>query len=144
MAAQNVRYAELTCTPYTNVHDGIPIEAFVEAVEDARVAAERDHGVRLRWIYDVPGEFGVAAAEETLTYLDASPSSLVGFGLGGPEIGVPRPQFKPYFDAGRARRPALGAARRRDDRAGDRLVGAGRPRRGAHRARHLVRCRTTP
>jgi aminodeoxyfutalosine deaminase len=48
MAAQNIRYAELTCTPYTNVRAGIPIEAFVEAVEDARVAAERDHGVRLR------------------------------------------------------------------------------------------------
>jgi aminodeoxyfutalosine deaminase len=102
MAAQNVRYAELTCTPYTNVMNGIPIEAFVEAVEDARVAAERDLGLQLRWIYDVPGEFGVPAAAETLTYLDASPPSLVGFGLGGPEVGVPRPQFKPYFDAARA------------------------------------------
>lgn len=27
---------------------------------------------------------------------------LVSFGLGGPEIGVPRPQFKPYFDRARA------------------------------------------
>ena len=27
---------------------------------------------------------------------------LVGFGLGGPEIGVPRPQFTPYFDQARA------------------------------------------
>ncbi|GAA1919182.1 adenosine deaminase [Nocardioides marmoribigeumensis] len=102
MAGQGIRYAELTCTPYTNVKAGIPIEAFVEAIEDARVAAERDHRVRLQWCYDVPGEFGVEAAAETVTYLDAAPSSLVGFGLGGPEIGVPRPQFKPYFDAARA------------------------------------------
>jgi aminodeoxyfutalosine deaminase len=102
MAGQNIRYAELTCTPYTNVKAGVPIEAFVEAIEDARVAAERDHGVVLRWVYDVPGEFGVEAAAETVGYLDVAPSTLVGFGLGGPEVGVPRPQFQPYFDAARA------------------------------------------
>ncbi|WP_148570697.1 adenosine deaminase [Nocardioides caldifontis] len=102
MAAQNIRYAELTCTPYTNVMAGVPIEAFVEAIEDARVAAERDHGVRLHWIYDVPGEFGVEAATATVEYLPVSPPTLVGFGLGGPEIGVERPQFKPAFDAARA------------------------------------------
>ena len=103
MAAQNIRYAELTCTPFTNVRAGVPIEAFVEAVEDARTAAERDHGVRLQWIWDVPGEFGVAAAEATVSYLDHAPPTLVGFGLGGPEVGVPRPQFEPYFDQARAR-----------------------------------------
>ncbi len=102
MAGQNIRYAELTCTPYTNVRAGVPIEAFVEAVEDGREAALRDHGVRLQWIWDVPGEFGVEAAAATVSYLDRAPSSLVGFGLGGPEIGVPRPQFQPYFDQARA------------------------------------------
>jgi aminodeoxyfutalosine deaminase len=102
MATQNIRYAELTCTPYTNVRAGVPIEAFVEAVEDARVAAQRDHDVRLQWIYDVPGEFGVEAAAATVSYLDASPPTLVGFGLGGPEVGVARPPFKPYFDRARA------------------------------------------
>jgi aminodeoxyfutalosine deaminase len=102
MAAQNIRYAELTCTPFTNVRAGVPIEAFVEAVEDARTAAERDHGVRLQWIWDVPGEFGVEAAAATVSYLDCAPSSLVGFGLGGPEVGVGRAQFKPYFDQARA------------------------------------------
>ena len=102
LAAQQVRYAELTLTPYTNVRAGVPIEGFVEAVEDARVAAERDLGLVLRWVYDVPGEFGVEAAAATLTYLPVSPPSLVGFGLGGPEVGVPRPPFRPYFEAARA------------------------------------------
>jgi aminodeoxyfutalosine deaminase len=103
MAGQNIRYAELTLTPYTNVQAGVPIEAFVEAVEDARVAAERDHGVRLRWVYDIPGEFGLPAAEATATYaLEHAPETLLGFGLGGPEIGVGRPQFKPVFDRVRA------------------------------------------
>jgi aminodeoxyfutalosine deaminase len=105
---QNVRYAELTCTPYTSVrpHEpgrGMPIEAYTEALEDARVAAERDFGIRLRWIYDIPGEAGLPAADSTLDYaLHHRTESLVGFGLGGPEIGVARPQFQPHFDAARA------------------------------------------
>ncbi|WP_196803985.1 adenosine deaminase [Marmoricola sp. URHB0036] len=100
---QQVRYAELTVTPHTSVLTGIPIEAFTEAIEDARVAAERDLGIVLRWIYDIPGEFGVPAADATLGYaLDHGPESLIGFGLGGPEVGVPRPQFESHFAAARA------------------------------------------
>jgi aminodeoxyfutalosine deaminase len=100
---QNLRYAELTCTPYTSVLAGIPIEAYTEAIESARVRAERDFGLVLRWIYDIPGESGLPAADATLSYaLSHAPDALVGFGLGGPEIGVPRPQFQPHFDAARA------------------------------------------
>ena len=40
LAAQQVRYAELTMTPFTSVRMGIPIEAYTEAIEDARMAAE--------------------------------------------------------------------------------------------------------
>ncbi|MGZ8742516.1 MAG: adenosine deaminase [Nocardioides sp.] len=103
MAAQNIRYSEMTLTPYTSVLAGVPIEAYVEAVEDARTAAERDLGIRLRWVYDIPGEFGIPAAEATASYaVQHAPDSLIGFGLGGPEIGVDRPQFKPAFDRARA------------------------------------------
>jgi aminodeoxyfutalosine deaminase len=100
---QRIRYAELTCTPFTSVITGIPIEAFTEAIEDARVAAERDFGLVLRWIYDIPGESGVPAADATLDFaLNHRVDALIGFGLGGPEVGVPRPQFQPHFDAARA------------------------------------------
>jgi len=105
---QSLRYAELTCTPYTSVrpHEdgvGMPIEAYTEALEDARVAAERDFGLVLRWVYDIPGESGLPAADATLDYaLRHGSDGLVGFGLGGPEIGVPRPQFRPHFEAARA------------------------------------------
>jgi aminodeoxyfutalosine deaminase len=104
---QQVRYAELTCTPYTSVlpddpDHGIPIEAYTEAIEDARIAAERDFGIVLRWIYDIPGESGMPAADATLSFAtNHRVDALVGFGLGGPEIGVARPQFKPHFDAAR-------------------------------------------
>lgn len=103
MAAQQIRYAELTATPYTSVLAGIPIEAFVEAIEDGRTAAERDHGIELRWIFDIPGEVAPNASAETARLaVDHGPDSLVGFGLGGPEVGTTRPRHKPAFDRARA------------------------------------------
>ncbi|MGW3784483.1 adenosine deaminase [Micromonospora chokoriensis] len=103
LARQQVRYAELTITPYSHVRRGIPAPAFCEAIEDARQRALADFGLELRWCFDIPGEAGLPAAEETLRIaLDERPAGLVSFGLGGPEIGVPRPQFRPYFDQARA------------------------------------------
>ncbi len=103
LSRQQVRYAELTVTPYSSVRRGIPAPAFCEAIEDARAGARRDFGVDLAWCFDIPGEAGLAAAEETLRIaLEERPDGLISFGLGGPEIGVPRPQFKPYFDEARA------------------------------------------
>ncbi|MFB7663766.1 adenosine deaminase [Kitasatospora sp. NPDC056138] len=103
MARQQIRYAELTVTPYSSTNRGIPDVAFMEAIEDARISAERDLGIVLRWCFDIPGEAGLASAEETARMaVELAPEGLVSFGLGGPEIGVPRPQFKPYFDRARA------------------------------------------
>lgn len=103
MARQNIRYAELTITPYSSTRRGIDEKAFMQAIEDARKAAESELGVILRWCFDIPGEAGLEAAAETARLaVDLRPEGLVSFGLGGPEIGVPRPQFKPYFDAARA------------------------------------------
>ncbi|WP_272902841.1 adenosine deaminase [Streptomyces sp. BA2] len=101
MARQNIRYAELTVTPYSSVRRGIDDRAFMDAIEDARKAAEDELGVVLRWCFDIPGEAGLESAEETVRLATTDklrPDGLVSFGLGGPEIGVPRPQFKPYFD----------------------------------------------
>ena len=103
LGRQQVRYAELTVTPYSHVRRGIPAPAFCAAIEDARSGAAADFGVDLRWCFDIPGEAGLPAAEETLRIaLGEQPAGLVSFGLGGPEVGVPRPQFKPYFDKARA------------------------------------------
>ncbi|MDI3420815.1 adenosine deaminase [Streptomyces sp. B-S-A12] len=101
MARQQIRYAELTITPFSSTRRGIDERAFMEAIEDARKAAETEFGTVLRWCFDIPGEAGLEAAEETTRLATDDrlrPEGLVSFGLGGPEIGVPRPQFKPYFD----------------------------------------------
>jgi adenosine deaminase len=98
LAAQNVRYAELTLTPYTSIRAGLAAEAFCEAVEDARRVAESELDLTLRWCFDIPGEFGIVGAEATIaTALKQQPAGLVSFGLGGPEAGVPRSKFAPYF-----------------------------------------------
>jgi len=103
LVAQNVRYAELTVTPYSTVTRGVAAPAFCEAIEDARRRAEADFGVGLRWCFDIPGEAGLAAAELTLDVaLTDRPDGLVSFGLGGPERGVPRERFAPYFAKARA------------------------------------------
>ncbi|MFJ5062629.1 adenosine deaminase [Streptomyces nigra] len=101
LARQQVRYAELTITPFSSTRRGIDERAFMEAIEDARKAAEAEFGTVLRWCFDIPGEAGLESAEETARLATDDrlrPEGLVSFGLGGPEIGVPRPQFKPYFD----------------------------------------------
>jgi aminodeoxyfutalosine deaminase len=103
LARGQVRYAELTVTPYSHVRRGIPAPAFCAAIEDARAGAAADFGLELRWCFDIPGEAGLPAAEETLRIaLGQRPDGLISFGLGGPEVGVPRAAFKPYFDQARA------------------------------------------
>lgn len=103
LAAQQVRYTELTLTPYSSIKRGIAAEAFCDAVEDARAAAARDLGIQLVWSFDIPGEAGLPAADVTLdTALRVRPAGLISFGLGGPEIGVPREQFAPHFARARA------------------------------------------
>ncbi|GAB1820461.1 adenosine deaminase [Herbidospora sp. RD11066] len=103
LAAQNARYVELTVTPYTHLINGFAPEQFCEIIEDARTSVFKDFGLTFKWIFDIPGELGLPAAESTLRIaLDQRPDGLIGFGLGGPEVGVPRKQFAPYFDAARA------------------------------------------
>jgi adenosine deaminase len=103
MAAQQIRYAELTLTPYSSIVRGIAAQAYCEAIEDARRRAAADHGVQLQWCFDIPGEAGLPSAELTLEVaLRLRPDGLISFGLGGPELGVPRAQFAPYFDQARA------------------------------------------
>jgi aminodeoxyfutalosine deaminase len=103
MAGQQIRYAELTVTPYLSVGPDLPAEAFLEAIEDARTGAERDFGVRLRWIFDIPADFGLPAAEVTASVaLDHDVPGLVGFGVGGSERGFPRSMFADPFARARA------------------------------------------
>ena len=45
LAGQNVRYAELTVTPYTFTSAGMPVAGLTEALDIAARSAQREHGV---------------------------------------------------------------------------------------------------
>jgi aminodeoxyfutalosine deaminase len=103
MAGQNIRYAELTVTPDSHLRMGIAAEGVAEALTAGRARAAREQGVKLAWVFDIPGELGLESGERTIDWVERhAPEGSVGFGLGGPEVGVPRPQFGQVFARARA------------------------------------------
>lgn len=86
LAGQNVRYAEITVTPYTFTRAGMPPAALTEALDLAARTARAGHGVRIGYIFDIAGELGEPAARATLDHaLSCPPEALAGFGLAGIE-----------------------------------------------------------
>lgn len=99
LAAQQVRYVELQVTPYTHHLAGISVEETCAVIEDVRAKAATEFGLEMRWIFDIPGEYGAPAADVTLhAATGVRPDGLVAFGLGGPEIGQPRGFYQSWFD----------------------------------------------
>jgi aminodeoxyfutalosine deaminase len=104
LAAQNVRYAELTVTPYTHLRAGMAMPAVTEALDRAAEEALALHGIDLAYIFDIPGEFGAEGAAGTAEHaLRHPPRALVGFGLAGIEQMRPpyRDDFRAAFRAAR-------------------------------------------
>ncbi len=90
LAGQNARYAELTVTPYTFTAMGMPAREVTEALDIGAGAALGEHGVRIGYIFDIPGEYGAVAARATLDHaLSDPPRALTGFGLAGIEQARP-------------------------------------------------------
>lgn len=103
LAEHNVRYAEITCTTPIPPTRDVPAEAFFAGIEQGRREAERQHGIRIRWITDFAGQLGARAGELTLDAMLASGiDSVVAFGVGGTEIGSARQGFRDVFARARA------------------------------------------
>jgi len=139
MAAQNIRYRELTFTPFTHTdlqEKGLTIAGLFEGLEAGRAQAKRDFGVEMRWVFDIPrntsfqtwhkstrvrtagravdgalrrmgwrtGERYVPyPAERTLAYaLAGQDKGVIGFGLGGYEVGAPPEPFAPLFQTAKS------------------------------------------
>ena len=102
LAGQNVRYVELTVTPYTFTSAGMPMAGLTEALDIAARSAGRDHGVRMAYVFDIASEYGAEAAAATLEHaLSHPPQALTGFGLAGIEQARPahRDAFRQVFAA---------------------------------------------
>lgn len=110
MAAQNIRYRELTFTPYTHTdlqQKGLTIDDLFAGLEAGRAQAKADFGVEMRWIFDIPrntsfkganNAYNPTIAEKTLAYaLAGQDKGVIGFGLGGYEVGAPPQPFAHAF-----------------------------------------------
>ena len=102
-AAQNVLHSEVTYTASTQrMLSGIPLDDQLEAINQARTKAERDHGVTMSLTIDYPrhldpDEFiGVARWA-----VDNMAHGVSALGLGGPEVGYPPELFGRAFDVAR-------------------------------------------
>lgn len=114
MAAQNIRYREITVTPYTHTDyqdKGVTFAELMRGLEEGRAQAKKDFGVEMRWVFDVPrnfcfdnnGRYDPTIAEKTLAYaLEGKDSGVVGFGLGGNEVGCPPEPFAHAFEKAKA------------------------------------------
>lgn len=103
LAADNVRYAEVTVTPLSHLRMGIAAAELAEALSIGRRLVAESHGIHLNWIFDVSADDGVTGAFATLDWiLRHQPDGTVGFGLGGPEHGAPRRLFRAAFEKARA------------------------------------------
>ncbi|MEV6561669.1 adenosine deaminase [Nocardia sp. NPDC051756] len=103
LAADNVRYAEVTVTPLSHLRRGIAAAELAEALSAGRRLVAECHGIQLNWIFDASADDGVAGAFATLDWiLRHRPDGTVGFGLGGPERGAPRRLFRGAFEKARA------------------------------------------
>jgi aminodeoxyfutalosine deaminase len=88
----------------------LPIEALLEGLDEGRRRAKREHSVELRWVFDIPrnisfggsGAYDPLPAQQTLRYaLLGRDHGVVGFGLGGSEVGAPPEPFAHAFDVAR-------------------------------------------
>lgn len=98
LAAVNVRYAETTVTADSHLKVGIAPDELADALARGRADAQALHGVELAYVYDIDGEFGVPSGERLLAWLEGfRPEGSIGFGIGGPEAGVPRSDYADLF-----------------------------------------------
>ncbi len=110
LAAQHVRYAEITTTAYTHFLDkddrpGMPWGEYREGLDEGQRRA-RARGVEVGWVVDIPRDIEMPDETVTIEYLESgeTPSGLVAIGLGGYEVDFPAAPYAPHF----ARAAALG------------------------------------
>ncbi|HEU5159491.1 MAG TPA: adenosine deaminase [Streptosporangiaceae bacterium] len=144
LAAQNGRYVELTVTPYAQVRRGLPMPAVTEALDLAAKEAEA-YGVRVAYIFDIPGELGAPAARATIDHaLSHPPRALVGFGLAGIEDrrAAYRDDFRDAFRAATA--AGLHSVPHAGETTGPETIWEALDGLGAERIAHGIRCLDDP
>ncbi len=139
LAAQKVRYAEVTTTPFNHHRRGIEMRDYVSGLNEGRRRAREDHGVELGWICDIPRELEDPDLGFTVDLITGpqAPDGVVALGLGGPEIGFPAELFEASFS--RAKAAGLGSVPHAGETVGPESVWGAIHALGADRIGHGVR-----
>lgn len=98
LAAQNVKYAEVTFSAGVVLWKRQPLDAVYEAVRAAQLDAEARLGLRVNWIFDAVRQFGAAPARQVAQWAGRYRSQgVVAFGLGGDEARGPAEIFPDVY-----------------------------------------------
>lgn len=103
-AEQNIIYSEVTFTPFNQYYTNqLGFHQQMDAVNRARSWAEKELGVRMGIIMDIPRIF---PPEDGMTIADWAieryGDGLIALGLGGPEVNHPPEKYQAAFDKVRA------------------------------------------
>ena len=144
LAAQNVRYAEITSTAFSHQRRGVAVSEYTEGLNTGRRIAREHHGVDIGWVIDIPRELESPDDGFTAGFVTGphAPDGIVGIGLGGPEIGFPPELFESAF--ARARAAGLRSLPHAGETQGAASIRGAMDRLGAERIGHGVRCIDDP
>ncbi len=99
-AKQNIVYSEVTFTPYNQyLTNGLGFHEQMDAINCAREWGERELGVRMGIIMDIPRQVTSVEGDMIANWaIKRYGDGIVAFGLGGPEVGNPPQKFQSAFD----------------------------------------------
>jgi aminodeoxyfutalosine deaminase len=144
LAANNVRYGEITSTVYTHLTGGMSPADYGAALTLGRRQVRDDLGVELSWVIDIPRDLEMPDSTVTVDFLASKhvPDGVVAIGLGGYEVGFPPEPYAPQF--ARARALGLKSVPHAGETEGAASVRGALEQLGAHRIGHGVRCLEDP
>lgn len=147
MARQNSRYAEVTFSPGTHEHLGVPHDVYFSGLTRGRERAARELGVEINWVFDIVRNWSVEEREQHADYtlrvaVEGMADGVVALGLGGYEVGYPPEAFVPWFE--RARAAGLHSAPHAGETEGPASVWGALRVLGAERIGHGVRAVEDP
>jgi adenosine deaminase len=100
-AEQNIRYSEVTFTPYSQyINNGLGFHEQMDAVNRARLWAQKELGVQMAVIVDIPRLVSPKEGELIADWVIEryGDGMLIALGLGGPEKGNPPAKYQAAFD----------------------------------------------
>jgi adenosine deaminase/aminodeoxyfutalosine deaminase len=104
LAAQCVRYAEITFGAGVTLRVGQELRAMFAGMQAGAARAAAESGIRVQWIFDAVRQWTIEEGWQTVrASADLLQQGVVAFGLGGDEVRGPAEPFREIFSFARNR-----------------------------------------